>query len=168
MNILDGTKLAGALAISLIVGACASTGSDTDSDVDTSTETTQELDPRSTEYLIENVGNQVFFGFDRHNIDSQDEALLREVAGWMKEYPGIVVQLAGNCDERGTREYNIALGARRANAAKDFLVSEGVDAARLRTISYGKERPTCTQSTESCWAENRNTTITVLDAGASS
>lgn len=168
MTIIDGTKIVGALALSLALGACASGGgTSTSGGSSTSEDVAGDLDPRSTAYLIENVGNQVFFGFDRYDLDSQDTTLLRAAAGWLKEYPGIVLQVAGNADERGTREYNIALGARRANAVKDFFVEEGVDAARIRTISYGKERPTCTTSTESCWSENRNATLTVLPGGTS-
>jgi peptidoglycan-associated lipoprotein len=77
------------------------------------------------------------------------------------------VTVEGNCDERGTREYNLALGARRANAAKEYLVSLGVSAARIDTISYGKERPTCTESTESCWAQNRRDVTTITSGAAS-
>ena len=91
-----------------------------------------------------------------------DKATLQQQATWLQKYPRVRVTVEGHCDERGTREYNLALGARRANAVKEYLVSLGVSAARVDTISYGKERPICTESKEDCWAQNRRgvTTIT--------
>jgi peptidoglycan-associated lipoprotein len=81
-----------------------------------------------------------------------------------ERYPGVRMLIAGNADERGTREYNLALGARRAAAVRDFLVSQGVDPARISTVSYGKEQPVCRQSTERCWALNRNGTTVIQSA----
>ena len=86
-------------------------------------------------------------------------------AAWLNTYSSARILVAGNCDERGTREYNMALGARRANAARDYLISLGVDRSRIETVSYGKEQPTCTQSNERCWAVNRNAT-SVIQSGA--
>src|SRR5690349_5980728 len=79
----------------------------------------------------------------------------------LAKYPAVRVTIEGHCDERGTREYNLALGARRANAVKEYLVSQGVSTARVETVSYGKERPICTQSDEACWAQNRRGTTTI-------
>jgi peptidoglycan-associated lipoprotein len=104
----------------------------------------------------------VQFGLDRFNIDSAAAVSLQAQAEWLLKYPGRRATLEGHCDERGTRDYNLALGERRANAAKNYLVSLGVDAARLTTVSYGKERPVDTASTDEAYAKNRRAvTVTV-------
>jgi len=121
----------------------------------------------SVEDFEVNAGDRVFYGFDQYTLTNQARATLRRQAAWLSSYPGVRVLIAGNADERGTREYNLALGARRANAARNYLVSQGVDPARIQTVSYGKERPVCRQSTESCWARNRNAT-SVIQSGARS
>lgn len=123
--------------------------------------------PGSAEDLKVNVGDTVHFAYDRSDLNDQARATLQRQAAWLQKYPSVQVQLQGNCDERGTREYNLALGARRANSEKDYLVSLGISPARIDTISYGKERPICSESTESCWAENRRG-VTVIMSGASS
>lgn len=115
----------------------------------------------SQQDLEATTSNRVFFGFDRHDLTEEGRATLQAQAAWLQKNAAVAVTLAGNCDERGTREYNLALGERRANAAKDYLVSLGIDAARLTTISYGKERPVALCSDESCWSQNRNATTTV-------
>ncbi|MCJ2179716.1 peptidoglycan-associated lipoprotein Pal, partial [Novosphingobium album (ex Hu et al. 2023)] len=104
----------------------------------------------------------IYFDTDKYDIDSMDQAALTRQAQWLMQYPGKRASIEGHCDERGTREYNLALGERRANAAKNYLVSLGVDASRLSTISYGKERPVALGSNEEAWAQNRRAvTITV-------
>ena len=123
--------------------------------------------PGSMEDFEVTAGDRVFYGFDQHNLTSQARSTLRRQAAWLSSYPDTRILIAGNCDERGTREYNLALGARRANAARDYLVSQGVDPSRIETVSYGKERPVCNESTEECWARNRNAT-TIIQSGASS
>ncbi len=123
--------------------------------------------PGSVEDFEVNAGDRVFFDFDQSTLTSSARATLRGQAAWLSSYPGMRVLIAGNADERGTREYNLALGARRAASVRDFLISQGVDPSRINTVSYGKERPVCRQSTERCWALNRNGT-TVIQAGASS
>jgi peptidoglycan-associated lipoprotein len=119
--------------------------------------------PGSEEDLVKNVGDRVFFAFDKSILTSDDKATLDRQAAWLAKYPNVNVQIAGNCDERGTEEYNIALGQRRANAARDYLVAKGTAASRITTISYGKERPQpdalCHE--ESCWAKNRNAITSV-------
>ena len=92
---------------------------------------------------------------------------MQRQATWLQKYPSIRITVEGDCDERGTREYNLALGARRANAVKEYLVSLGVSAARVDTISYGKEHPICTASNEDCWAQNRRG-VTTITSGANS
>jgi len=111
--------------------------------------------------LEQNIGDRVFFDFDRAELDEEDRATINRWAAWMKMHPDITVILEGHCDERGTREYNIGLGWRRANAAKNYLVSLGVDADRVETISYGKERPAVLGSSEPAWAQNRRSVMRV-------
>ena len=105
----------------------------------------------------------VYFDTDKFNIDSADAAALQGQAQWLLRYPAKRATLEGHCDERGTRDYNIALGDRRANAAKNYLVSLGVDAARLTTVSYGKERPAALGSDEAAWAQNRRAVTISVD-----
>lgn len=109
-----------------------------------------------------NGQNVIFFDTDRYNIDSADAAALQTQAQYLAQNPSINITIEGHCDERGTRDYNLALGERRANAAKNYLVSLGVAANRIRTVSYGKERPAALGSNESAWAENRRAVSVVI------
>ena len=104
----------------------------------------------------------IYFDTDKYDIDAEDQAALRQQATYLQQYPGIRATIEGHCDERGTREYNLALGERRANAAKNFLVSLGIAADRLSTVSYGKERPVATGSNEQAWARNRRAVTIIL------
>jgi peptidoglycan-associated lipoprotein len=99
--------------------------------------------------------DDVFFDFDKFDLRPEAREQLAANAGWMKEHAELLFTIEGHCDERGTNEYNIALGQRRASVAKEYIVSLGVEDSRLRTISYGEERPFCTQSSEGCWQSNR-------------
>ena len=112
-------------------------------------------DARTPGEKLVDVGDRVFFDFDRYNIRADGQETLRRQADLMRAQPGMTVTIAGHCDERGTREYNLALGERRAAAAKSYLVQEGIDAARISTISYGKERPIVLGHTKAAWAQNR-------------
>ena len=123
--------------------------------------------PGSIKDFQVNVGDTVHFDYNKSDLHDSDRAILQRQAAWLQKYPQVRVQVQGNCDERGTREYNLALGARRASAVKDYLVSLGVSGERLDTISYGKERPVCTESTEDCWAQNRRA-VTAILGGATS
>jgi len=123
--------------------------------------------PGSVEDFRTNVGDTVHFGYDAYAVQEADRATLQKQATWLAQYPNVRVTVEGHADERGTREYNLALGARRANAVKEFLVSLGVSTARVDTISYGKERPMCTEANEACWGQNRRG-ITVVASGANS
>jgi peptidoglycan-associated lipoprotein len=105
----------------------------------------------------------IFFDTDRFNIDAEDQAALQQQATYLRQYPNVRATIEGHCDERGTREYNLALGERRANAAKNYLVSLGVPADRLTTVSYGKERPVALGSNEAAWAQNRRAVTIVLN-----
>ncbi len=119
--------------------------------------------PGSQEDFVRSVSaDRIFFDTDKFNVDAQDQATLQSQAQWLAKYPNARVTIEGHCDERGTREYNIALGERRANAAKNYLASLGVDAARIQTVSYGKERPQEMGSTEEAWAQNRRAVTVTL------
>lgn len=110
----------------------------------------------SQEDLVANVGDRVFFDFDKSALREDGKGTLERQATWLAKYPQDNVQVAGNTDERGTEEYNIALGQRRASGARDYLVAKGVASARISTISYGKDRPVALGSDEAAWSQNRN------------
>jgi len=105
----------------------------------------------------------IYFDTDRYNIDSPDQAALQQQAQWLQRYPEKRATIEGHADERGTRDYNLALGERRANSAKNYLVSLGIEPGRLTTISYGKERPVALGSDESAWARNRRAVTVTID-----
>lgn len=114
------------------------------------------------DFLARVTSDRVYFGLDRFDVDAEDRAILESQAAWLRQYPNVRITIEGHCDERGTRDYNIALGERRANAAKNYLVSLGIDPSRITTVSYGKERPAALGSNEQAWAQNRRAvTITV-------
>jgi peptidoglycan-associated lipoprotein len=111
--------------------------------------------PGSQEDLVVNVGDRVFFDFDKSDLTPAARATAEAVSVWMNNYPAVTVTVEGHADERGTREYNLALGERRANSVNDYLVALGINPNRLSTISYGKERPAILGSNEEAWAQNR-------------
>ena len=117
--------------------------------------------PGSQEDLVINVGDRVFFGFDKSVITASAEKTLKRQAAWMRKHSTVTVTIEGHADERGTREYNLALGERRAVSVKNFLVALGVQSRRIATISYGKERPDALGHTEAAWSQNRRGTTTV-------
>ena len=164
-------KMAGALGALVMMSACASkpaTGPDvvaTDTG-NTGAATRTGVTPGSQADLEQNAGHRVFFAYDQYTLSPQAQATLARQADWLKQYPNSRIQLAGNCDERGTREYNLALGARRAEAARAFLISRGVESGRISPVSYGKERPVDPRSTEDAWSLNRNATTTISSVGA--
>ncbi|NEX91647.1 peptidoglycan-associated lipoprotein Pal [Caulobacter sp. 17J65-9] len=121
--------------------------------------------PGSEQDFVINAGDRVYFDFDQYSVRDEARGVLDAQAAWLARYPGVTVRIEGNADERGTREYNMALGARRANAVRDYLVSRGVSASRIETISYGKERPIDPGSNEDAWARNRNA-HTAITSGA--
>jgi peptidoglycan-associated lipoprotein len=102
------------------------------------------------------VGDRVFFELNSSTLNDSAQATLDKQAAWLAKYPNVTVQIAGNCDDRGTEEFNIALGNRRAKAAQDFLVAKGVSSSRISVISYGKDRPTALGDNEEAWSQNRN------------
>lgn len=116
----------------------------------------------SNEDLVSNIGDRVFFAYDSSTLDGESQSTLARQAAWLQQHSGVNVTVEGHCDERGTREYNIALGERRAYAAKKFLVSQGVNPSRISTVSYGKERPAVVGSDEASWAQNRRAVTVVV------
>jgi len=123
--------------------------------------------PNTVEYFNVVVGDRVFFDTDQYDLDPEAQFVLQKQAQWFAANPGTTATIEGHADERGTREYNLALGARRANSARAFLISQGVDGNRLRTVSYGKERPVAIGSDESAWAQNRRAVSVVAGAPTS-
>ncbi len=128
--------------------------------------TAGQIVPGSQEDFLASVGmngDRVFFDTDRFNIDAADQATLQAQAQWLMRYPQKRILIEGHCDERGTRDYNLALGERRAQAAKNYLASLGIDASRIETVSHGKEKPAVTGSNPEAWAQNRRAvTITLM------
>lgn len=118
-------------------------------------------EPGTQEDLVVNVGDRVFFDFDESNLTSTAQETVTRLAAWLSQYPGKTLTVEGHADERGTREYNLALGARRANAVKDYLVVLGVDPNRIETVSFGEERPAVLGSNEQAWAQNRRAVFVV-------
>lgn len=151
-------KLLMVLAAGLLLAACGSSDNDTAPTTTGSTTGSTVSSgpaPGSQEQLLQQVGDRVFFDTDRSEIKPQARGTIEALAAWMNEHPGVALTVEGHCDERGTREYNLALGERRANAVRDYLVALGISGNRVGTISYGKERPAVPGSSESAWAQNR-------------
>src|SRR5499426_811065 len=158
MRILQGLKLAAVLAVALTMGACANKNVGTDAMASAAA-------PGSPQDFVVNVGDRVFFETDQTDLTPQARATLDKQAQWLATYNRYVFTIEGHADERGTREYNIALGARRAQAVRDYLASRGVEPSRMHTISYGKERPVAVCDDISCWSQNRRA-VTVLSTSS--
>ena len=121
-------------------------------------------DPTSPAYFQQNVGDRVLFAVDQSTLSAEGRAVLDGQAQWLMTNNDYLAVIEGHADEQGTREYNLALGARRANAVYEYLISKGISASRIRTISYGKERPLATCASESCYSQNRRA-VTVISIG---
>jgi peptidoglycan-associated lipoprotein len=158
MRILHGLKLAAVVALALSMGACANKNAAVDAMANAAT-------PGSQQDFVVNVGDRVFFESDQTDLSPQAVATLDKQIQWLQTYPRYAFTIEGHADERGTREYNIALGARRAQSVKAYMQAHGIDANRIRTISYGKERPVAVCNDISCWSQNRRA-VTVLNASS--
>ncbi len=156
-------KILGVFAAVALLAACAQKPADTAATAGTGETmgTAGAPAPGSQEDLVKNVGDRVYFDFDSSRLKPDGQAVLDHQASWLAQFAQNNVQIAGNCDERGTEEYNIALGQRRANSARDYLVARGVAGSRITTISYGKDRPSALGSDEQAWAQNRNAITSV-------
>jgi peptidoglycan-associated lipoprotein len=153
-------KILGAFAAVALLAACAQSETGATSGAGAAAAPSGPV-PGSQADLVANVGDRVFFDFDKSNLKTEGKTTLDRQSAWLAKYPQVAVQVAGNCDERGTVEYNLALGHRRANSARDYLVAKGVAASRITTISNGKEKPTALGSNEQAWAQNRNAITSV-------
>jgi peptidoglycan-associated lipoprotein len=159
MRFLQGLKLVAVLGIALSMGACASKNPLADNAMASA------ASPGSQQDFVVNVGDRVFFESDQTELSPQAMATLDKQVQWLQTYNRYSFTIEGHADERGTREYNIALGARRSQAVRSYLASRGIDASRMRTISYGKERPVAVCNDISCWSQNRRA-VTVLNASS--
>jgi peptidoglycan-associated lipoprotein len=158
VRILQGLKLAAVLAVAFSMGACANKNLGTDAMASAAT-------PGSQQDFVVNVGDRVFFESDQTDLTPQATATLDKQIQWLQTYPRYTFTIEGHADERGTREYNIALGARRAQSVRTYMTAHGIDSSRMRTISYGKERPVAVCNDISCWSQNRRA-VTVLNASS--
>ncbi len=164
MNLRFLSLLAGVM----LLAACADTTSTTGTAAGANaggpptTSSSGSVQPGSAQDFAQNVGDRVFFDYDKSDIKPEGRQVLQRQAEWLKKYTNVTVTVEGHCDERGTREYNLALGERRATAVKKMLVALGVPATRVSTISYGKERPAVVGSNEAAWAQNRRG-VTVIN-----
>jgi peptidoglycan-associated lipoprotein len=161
VRITRGATLAAVLMAAMGLGACANKPPGADANASLAGAAV----PGSAQDFVVNVGDRVFFETDSSELTPQSQATLDKQAQWLTRYAQYTFTIEGHADERGTREYNIALGARRAQAARDYLVSRGVSASRMRTISYGKERPVAVCNNISCWSQNRRA-VTVINASS--
>jgi peptidoglycan-associated lipoprotein len=157
-------RIAGLIVAALSLGACARNNP---ADQSASAAHASAATPGSQQDFVVNVGDRVWFEVDSSELTQQSIAILERQAQWLRAYPQYQFTIEGHADERGTREYNIALGARRAQAVRDYLASRGVQTGRMRTISYGKERPVEVCNDIRCWSQNRRS-VTALNTGVSS
>jgi peptidoglycan-associated lipoprotein len=156
-----GVRIAAVLAVAVFAAACSKSPV-----VDPTNPAATAAVPGSAQDFIVNVGDRVFFETDSSELTPQARDTLDKQAQWLTLYNRYTFTVEGHADERGTREYNIALGARRAQTVRDYLVARGVDASRMRTISYGKERPVAVCNDISCWSQNRRAVTVLNNAGA--
>lgn len=173
-NLIKATLLLGALTL----GACTNADRFDDANaLDAAAQTTANTidqstldpsqNPSSPQFFSQTIGDRVLFEVDTSTLTAQGRATLNGQAGWLQTNSDYLAVIEGHADEQGTREYNLALGARRANAVREYLISQGIASSRIRTVSYGKERPIAVCSQESCYAQNRRA-VTVISIGQSS
>lgn len=160
-------KIAAVLCAALAISACSKNPNDAAGGAGGFGMGAGAATPGSQQDFVVNVGDRVFFESDSSELTSVAQATLDKQARWLAQYPRYTITIEGHADERGTREYNFALGARRAEATKNYLAARGVPASRMRTISYGKERPVAVCNDISCWSQNRRA-VTVLGGGPTS
>ncbi|MDF3023974.1 MAG: omp [Alphaproteobacteria bacterium] len=171
-----GARFLGLMAVLVLctgLAGCGDKKKDAAMVNDGATTTTQQTDgtqvqttdgqyaPGSQAQLVAEIGDRVYFGYDQYDLTAEARSTVERQAQWMKTYPNVSVMVEGHCDERGTREYNLALGEKRANAVRNYLISNGVQAGRIQSISYGKERPAIMGADETSWAQNRRGVLVV-------
>jgi peptidoglycan-associated lipoprotein len=171
-----GARILSLLAVLVLVAGCTSAPKDTgllstESNMPVTesappvaappVEVAQGPAPGTQQDLVVNVGDRVFFGYDKYDLTADARATIEKQAAWLKQYPQLNISIEGHCDERGTREYNLALGEKRATTVKNYMIALGVETARIQTISYGKERPAVAGSDEASWAQNRRGVVVI-------
>jgi peptidoglycan-associated lipoprotein len=163
LTVARGARLVAFIAAAVLLGACARTpGGGTEGGASLSIAGAA---PGTSQDFVVNVGDRVFFETDSSDLSAIAIATLSKQVMWLQRYPRYVFTVEGHADERGTREYNIALGARRATTVRDYFVAHGIAANRMHTISYGKERPVAVCNDVSCWAQNRRAVVVLNNAG---
>ncbi len=162
MTRLASFKLAAICCCFLALAACSKKNTP---DLEAGTGGVGQARPGSEQDFATNVGDRIYFIVDTSDLTPEGQEILTKQAQWLQQYSNVVVQVEGHSDERGTREYNIALSARRATAAREFLIAQGVEANRISSIAYGKERPAALCDAEQCWTQNRRA-VTVITGGA--
>jgi len=150
------------VAGSMLLAACAS-GPQEGGDASGSGSAASQAKPGTVEHFMAEAKDRVFFAFDRSDLDEAAAKTLMGQAAWLAAYPNVKITIEGHADERGTREYNLALGERRANAVMQFLKAQGIAAGRMTVVSYGKERPAVTGSNEYAWSQNRRSVTVVAE-----
>jgi peptidoglycan-associated lipoprotein len=171
-----GARILSLLAVIVLVAGCSSTPKDTgtlstesnlpvteapSAEAQPAVDAAQGAAPGTQQDLVVNVGDRVFFGYDKYDLTTDARATIEKQVLWLKKYPHINISVEGHCDERGTREYNLALGEKRAMTVKNYMIALGVESGRIQTISYGKERPAVAGSDETAWAQNRRGVVVV-------
>lgn len=169
-----GARILSLLAVLVLVAGCSTTPKDTGSVTTSGDLTASEqapvtdvaqtgsgVTPGTEQDLVVNIGDRVFFGYDQYDLTTEARAMIEKQVQWLKTYPNLNIMIEGHCDERGTREYNLALGDKRAMAVRSYMIALGVEPARIQTISYGKERPAVLGSDETSWAQNRRAVVVV-------
>lgn len=162
MRRMAGFKLAAICCCFLALAACSKKNTP---DLEAGTGGIGQARPGSEQDFATNVGDRIYFIVDQSDLTPEGQEILTKQAQWLQRYPNVVVQVEGHSDERGTREYNIALSARRATATREFLIAQGVNPRRISSIAYGKERPAALCDAEQCWTQNRRA-VTVITGGA--
>ena len=156
-------KLAAICCCFLALAACSKKNTP---DLEAGTGGVGQARPGSEQDFATNVGDRIYFIVDTSDLTPEGQEILTKQAQWLQQYSNVVVQVEGHSDERGTREYNIALSARRATATREFLIAQGINPKRISSIAYGKERPAALCDAEQCWTQNRRA-VTVITGGAS-
>jgi peptidoglycan-associated lipoprotein len=160
---MAGFKIAAVCCCFLALAACSKKNTP---DLEAGTGGVGQARPGSEQDFATNVGDRIYFIVDTSDLTPEGQEILTKQAQWLQQYSNVVVQVEGHSDERGTREYNIALSARRATATREFLIAQGVNPKRISSIAYGKERPAALCDAEQCWTQNRRA-VTVITGGAS-
>jgi peptidoglycan-associated lipoprotein len=163
MRRMAAFKMAAVCCCFLALAACSKKNTP---DLEAGTGGVGQARPGSEQDFATNVGDRIYFIVDQSDLTPEGQEILTKQAQWLQRYPNVVVQVEGHSDERGTREYNIALSARRATATREFLIAQGVNPKRISSIAYGKERPAALCDAEQCWTQNRRA-VTVITGGAS-